>query len=105
MIKKRSDIILLFILLLLIFLIYIGTPNAKATYNLKPKDIVHYKNKANGCDMEAIQKLIAHYAVNSNKLEFNKWRKKEKICSSKLKPSLAPTLHVGSPPTSQNTLK
>ena len=81
MIRKRSDIILLVILILLIFLIYIGTPDAKITYNLKAKDVVFYKNKANNCDMEAIQKIIAHYAVNSNKIEFDKWKNKEKTCS------------------------
>ena len=79
MIKKKSDVALLLILVLLIFLINLS-PDARATYNLESKELIYYINKAYDCDIEAILKIEAHYVVNDNKIEYNRWKKKEKIC-------------------------
>ena len=86
MIKKKRDIALLVILLLImfsVFLLRLAPEGARTTYSLKPEQVIYYKDKAINCDLEAIQKLIAHYAVNDNKAKYNMWRKKEQLCEER----------------------
>ena len=83
MIKTRSDTILLTMLFLVVcFLFYFRmTPeNTKETYGLESEQVIYYEKKAIKCDSEAIQGLIAHYAVHGNKEKFDTWRNKEKSC-------------------------
>ena len=83
MIRKKSDIVLLILLSIIMFFLFFLrlTPGgAKKTYSLRPEQITYQENKANDCNIGAIEKLIAHYAVNDNKAKYNMWRKEEQSC-------------------------